>query len=132
MIKQTKIRVGLVGVGNWGRYGHIPALQLLPEYEVVAVASRSLDKASALAKTFDIPHSFGDFRLLAEHRDVDLVVLLPPAPEHATVVKAAIAAGKDVYCEWPLTTKTEDSEELLMLAEGAGVKHFVGFQRTLG
>jgi predicted dehydrogenase len=63
---------------------------------------------------------------------VDLVVVLSPAPEHATVVKAAIVAGKDVYCEWPLTTTTEDSEELSTLAERAGVKHFVGFQRTLG
>jgi predicted dehydrogenase len=132
MTEQTKIRVGLVGVGNWGRYGHIPALQLLPEYDIVALASRSMVTATALAETFGIPNAFGDFRLLIEHPDVDLVVVLPPAPEHATVVKAAIAAGKDVYCEWPLTTKTEDSEELLMLAEQAGVKHFVGFQRTLG
>jgi predicted dehydrogenase len=31
----------------------------------------------------------------------------------------SIAAGKDVYCEWPLTTNTEDSEELLQLAEEA-------------
>jgi predicted dehydrogenase len=132
MTEQPKIRVGLVGVGNWGRYGHIPALRLLPDYDIVAVASRSIDKATVLADTFGIPHAFGHFRQLVEHRDVDLVVVLPPAPEHAAVVRAAIAAGKDVYCEWPLTTKTTDSEELLMLAEQARVKHFVGFQRTLG
>jgi predicted dehydrogenase len=132
MPEQKKIRVGLVGVGSWGRYGHIPALRLLPEYDIVAVASRSMDTASTLAKTFDIPNAFGDFRLLTEHRDVDLVVVLPPAPEHATVVKAAIGAGKDVYCEWPLTTSTEDSEELLLLAKQAGVKHCVGLQRTVG
>ena len=35
-----KIGVGLIGVGNWGRYGHIPVLRLLPNYEIVAVASR--------------------------------------------------------------------------------------------
>ena len=58
--------------------------------------------------------------------------MLPPAPQHAAVVKAAIAAGKDVYCEWPLTTNTRDSEELLQLAERAGIRHFVGLQRTVG
>jgi len=63
------------------------------------------------------------------HPDVDLVVVPAPAPEHATLVKAAIAAGKDVYSEWPLTTNTTDSEELLALAEAAGVRHVVGLQR---
>jgi predicted dehydrogenase len=47
-------------------------------------------------------------------------------------VKAAILAGKDVYCEWPLTTSTKDSEELLRLAEQRGVRHLVGLQRTVG
>ena len=48
MSRTDKIRVGLVGVGNWGRYGHIPALKLLPEYEIVAVASRSIKTATEL------------------------------------------------------------------------------------
>ncbi len=46
MSNQKPIRVGLVGVGNWATYGHIPALQLLPEYEIAAVCSRSIDKAT--------------------------------------------------------------------------------------
>jgi len=41
----AKIRVGILGVGNWARYGHIPALRLLPQYEIVAV---SFDDASKL------------------------------------------------------------------------------------
>jgi hypothetical protein len=36
MADRNIIRVELVGVGNWARYGHIPALKLLPEYEIVA------------------------------------------------------------------------------------------------
>lgn len=127
-----KIRVGLVGVGSWGRYGHVPALRLLPGYEIVAVSSRRQQMAATLASEFGIRHAFADFQLLSEHPDVDLVVVLAPAPEHARVVKAAIAAGKDVYCEWPLTTNARDSEELLRLAEEAGVRHFVGLQRTVG
>jgi predicted dehydrogenase len=132
MSSKKKIRVGLVGVGSWGRYGHIPALRLLPEYDIVAVSSRSMETASELAKQFGFQHAFGDFRKLVEHPDVDLVIVLSPAPQHATIVKAAIAASKDVYCEWPLTTNTTDSEEPLQLAEEAGVRHFVGLQRTVG
>jgi predicted dehydrogenase len=59
-------------------------------------------------------------------------VVLAPAPEHAPLAKAAIAAGKDIYSEWPLTTKTSDSEELLSLAEAKEVRHIVGLQRRLG
>jgi hypothetical protein len=60
MAEESKIRVGLVGVGNWARYGHIPALRLLPEYEIVAVSSRRLEKAKEIGKTFGIPHPYGD------------------------------------------------------------------------
>jgi predicted dehydrogenase len=67
-----KIRTGIVGIGNWSRYGH------------------------------------------------------------AAFVRDAIAAGKDVYCEWPLTTNREDTEDLLARAEAAGVRHIVGLQRRLG
>jgi predicted dehydrogenase len=132
MAGQSKIRVGLVGVGNWARYGHIPALKLLPEYEIVAVSSRSLEKAREIGRTFDIPHTYGDIQQLVSDAEVDLVAVLPPSPEHAGVVKAAILAGKDVYCEWPLTTNTKDSEELFQLAEQRGVRHLVGLQRTVG
>ena len=132
MAEQRKIRVGLVGVGNWARYGHIPALGLLPEYEIVAVSSRSLEKAKEIARTFEIPHAYGETQQLVEDVEVDLVAVLSPVPEHAATVKAAISAGKDVYCEWPLTTNTKNSEELLRLAEQRGVMHLVGLQRTVG
>lgn len=56
-------------------------------------------------------------------------MILAPGPEHARLTRAAIAGGKDVYSEWPLTTSTAESEELLALAEAKGVRHVVGLQR---
>ena len=132
MSDQKPIRVGLIGVGNWATYGHIPALNLLPQYQITAVCSRNIEKATATARRFDIEHAVSRVDDLVNLPGVDLVAVLSPAPEHARIVKAAIAAGKDVYCEWPLTTNTRDSEELLELAEKAGARHFVGLQRTLG
>jgi predicted dehydrogenase len=129
---RARIRVGLVGVGNWARYGHIPALQLLPEYEITAVSSRQQATADDIATTFGIRHSFDSAAQLVTHPDVDLVVTLPPPPQHASIVRSAIEAGKDVYCEWPLTTSTRDSEELLQMAEATGVRHVVGLQRRVG
>lgn len=125
----NKIRVGIIGVGGWATYGHLPALETLDSVEVVAVSSRSLEKAEQLAAEHGIAHAFDDYEQLVSHPDVDLVVVPAPAPEHAKLVKAAVAAGKDVYSEWPLTTSTADSEELLALVEAAGVRHVVGLQR---
>jgi predicted dehydrogenase len=127
-----KIGVGLIGVGNWGRYGHIPVLRLLPNYEIVAVASRRKEYGGQLAKEFGIPHVFTEAADLIGHPNVNLVVVLPPAPQHAALVRAAIAAGKDVYSEWPLTTTVADTEDLLDRAEKAGVRHVVGLQRRMG
>jgi predicted dehydrogenase len=129
---RDRIRAGLIGVGNWARYGHIPALQSLREYEITAVSSRQLSKAEELAANFGIPHSFGDHRQLIEHPDVDLVIVLPPAPEHAVLSRLAVEAGKDVYCEWPLTTTTADSMHLLAMANAAKIRHAVGLQRRMG
>lgn len=126
-----KIRAGLVGVGNWATYAHIPALRLLPEYAITAVATRRRETAEAVARELGVPHAFGDYEDLVRHPEVDLVIVLTTAPQHEAVVRAAIAAGKDVYCEWPLTTTTAHSAELLRLAGAAGVRHLIGLQRRL-
>ncbi|WP_292804575.1 Gfo/Idh/MocA family oxidoreductase [Nostoc sp. NMS7] len=125
-MSNENIRVGIIGAGGWAKYGHIPALQYLEDFEIIAVSSRKKETAEEYAAKFNILHAFGDEQALINHPDVDIVVILAPAPEHARHAKAAIAAGKDVYSEWPLTTKTSESEELLSLAEAKGVRHIVG------
>lgn len=128
---QRKIRVGLIGVGNWAAHGHIPVLQLLPDYEVTAVYGRRRDHAEQVARKFGIPYVTSTPQELIDHAQVDLVAVLTTAPQHAESAKAAIAAGKHVYTEWPLTTTTEASVELRDLADKAGVRHVVGLQRRL-
>jgi len=126
-----KIRVGIVGAGTWAEYGHMPALALLPEFELTAVYSRSAEKAAAVAARHGIAHALTSLQALVEHPEVDLVLVLNQAPQHEAAIRAAIGAGKDVYCEWPLTTSTAASVELAALAGQAGVRHVVGLQRRL-
>jgi predicted dehydrogenase len=131
MTVPSKIRVGLIGVGNWAEYGHLPALKLLPDYELTAVHSRDLDKAAQLAQRHGIRFALDSVEALVNHPEVDLVVVLNTAPQHEITVRAAIAAGKDVYCEWPLTPSKAVSQELMELAQKAGVRHIAGLQRRL-
>jgi predicted dehydrogenase len=126
------IRVGLVGVGTWAEYGHIPSLKLLPDFDIVAVYSRSQEKADAVAARHGIKYALNSLQELVQHPEVDFVIVLTPAPYHEEGIRAAIAAGKDVYCEWPLTPSKALSQELKALAEKNGVRHIVGLQRRLG
>jgi predicted dehydrogenase len=126
-----KIRVGIVGVGTWAEYGHIPSLKLLPGYEIAAVYSRDAEKARAVAARHGIRHPLNSLTSLAEHPEVDLVLVLTPAPQHEEGIRAAITAKKDVYSEWPLTPSKALSLELMQRAEDAGVRHIVGLQRRL-
>ena len=132
MTQPAKIRVGIVGAGNWAEYGHLPVLKLLPDYEVTAVFSRDAGKAHAVAARHGIKYALDSLEALVRHPEVDLVLVLNPAPSHEAAIRAAIAAGKDVYSEWPLTPTTTASRAMLALATQAGVRHIVGLQRRLG
>ncbi|MDB6171804.1 MAG: putative oxidoreductase [Chthoniobacteraceae bacterium] len=75
------------------------------------------ETAEDYAEQFNIRHPFDDEQDLIACPEVDLVAVLTPGPEHARLAKAVIAGGKDVYSEWPLSTTTAESQELLSLAE---------------
>jgi predicted dehydrogenase len=125
------IRVGLIGAGNWALRGHLPALSLLPEYEIVAIQSRRREAAEGAATRFNIPHVLETAEQVAGHPDVDLAIVLTTAPQHADGVRAALAAGKDVCAEWPLSASTALSKTFVDLAQNSGRRHVVGLQRRL-
>ena len=128
-MKKQNIRVGIIGTGGWAQYGHIPVLQSLDGFEVVALAGRDLSKVRQYAIDFGIRLAFGSAKELIAHPEVDLVVILTPTPEHGRLAKAVIEAGKDVFAEWPLSTSTLESEAILAQAQARGVKHVIGLQR---
>lgn len=126
-----KIRIGIVGAtpeGGWAASAHVPALQGLPAYDLTAVSTTREESAQEAARRFGAPHAFTDARRLAEHPEVDLVVITVKVPFHLELAQAALAAGKHVYCEWPLVRTTSEAETLAAAAEAAGVHHVIGLQ----
>ncbi|GLW05917.1 oxidoreductase [Microtetraspora sp. NBRC 13810] len=126
-----EIRVGVIGASpdrGWAARAHVPALRALPGYALTAVATSRAESAREAARRFGAAHAFTDPRRLAEHPDVDLVAITVKVPAHAELVRAALEAGKHVYCEWPLARTTEEARALADLAGQAGVRHVVGLQ----
>jgi len=129
--QKLPLRVGVIGVGNWARHGHLRVLDLLPQYAFQAVFSQRREAAEAAAREYHIGRVASSVDELIGSADIDLVVVLNTAPQHAQTVKRVIEAGKDVYCEWPLTTTVAQSQELLELARARDVRHMVGLQRRV-
>lgn len=109
------IRVGVVGANAqraWAHDAHVPALARLPQFELAAVSARTEALAEEARAAFGAGRAFGDSLALARDPDIDLVAVTVKVPEHRAVVLAALAAGKHVYCEWPLGRDLAEAEEM--------------------
>ena len=87
---------------------------------VVAVASREADRAEAYAVEHGIPRSHGSYEALLEDPEVDAVYISLPNSLHVEWSVRALAAGKHVLCEKPLTRSPEEAVEAFEAAERAG------------
>jgi len=70
---------------------------------IVAVASRSRDRAEAYAGRYGVPDAYGDYREILARPDVDIVDLCVPNHLHRPMTEEAAAAGKHIVCAKPLT-----------------------------
>lgn len=127
-----KIRVGIVGAnaetGSWGTRAHIPALKALPDYELKAICTAHEDTAKRAAEAFGAELAFHDYEEMFANPDIDLVAVAVRVPTHYAITMAALKAGKDVYCEWPLGANLAEAQEMTDLARDKGVRSMIGLQ----
>lgn len=116
---ERPIRVGLIGTGGMGG-GHLSSMMSQIEagvenFEVVALADVNAawlgDKANTAREkqpgvTVD---TYADYKELLAREDIDCVLIAAPEHWHATMAMDAIAAGKDVYCEKPMTLSLREA-----------------------
>lgn len=129
-----KLRVGIIGAsvsGGWGARAHTPGIAHMPDVELAAVATTRQETADASAKEFGASKGYGSFRDLVADPDIDLVSVVVKVPSHYEPTMAAIEAGKNVYCEWPLGKNTAEAEEMAQAAAAKGVLNAVGMQGRL-
>jgi predicted dehydrogenase len=97
----------------------IPGLKDSPESELVAVASRTDERAAEYAREWDIPHAHGSYEALLADPDVDAVYISLPNGPHVEWSIRALEAGKHVLCEKPLTRHPADVERAFDAADRA-------------
>src|ERR1700741_2149158 len=126
-----KIRLGLIGAsvtGTWSSRSHLPALQASSDVELTAVCTTRADSADAARQAWGARLAFDDYRKMIASPEVDAVAVVVRVPSHYAPTKAALEAGKPVYCEWPLGRTTAEAVELAELAKVKGLVTAVGLQ----
>jgi predicted dehydrogenase len=128
---ESTLGVGIIGVSptrGWAATAHIPALRALPNYEVRALSAQSAESARAAGEAFKVSATFSDHQQLVSQADVDVVAVTVKVPHHRELVSAALAAGKAVYCEWPLGRDLDEARAMAALASEQRVRTAVGLQ----
>src|SRR5690625_826579 len=99
----------------------VPGIQESERNEVVAVASRSLEKAENFAKDLNIPKSYGSYEELLSDQEIDAVYIPLPNHLHKEWAIKAAKAGKHILCEKPIALDAEEAQEMVDACEKAGV-----------
>lgn len=125
--------IGLIGTGFMGKAHAIAyrtalsAFPDIPKPRLVAVADVNADAAATAAHQYGFESSTGDWKALIADPAVQVVSITTPNSMHKDMAMAAIAAGKHVHCEKPLSPTLADSLEMVKAAEAKGVNTQVGF-----
>ncbi|CAM5684320.1 Gfo/Idh/MocA family oxidoreductase OS=Streptomyces tendae OX=1932 GN=GUR47_07005 PE=4 SV=1 [Streptomyces tendae] len=130
----TQIGVGIIGASadrGWGGIAHVPALQALDAFQIRAVSTTRMESANATARRLGADLAFDTHEALVVRPEVDLVVVAVKVPDHRQIVSDALAAGKMVYCEWPLARNLSEAEALEGFARERRLRTVVGLQGGL-
>lgn len=110
------------GIAGPGKIAGIVAAEFVhvDGAELVAVGSRSAERAEAFAKKFDIPQAYGSYGELFA-ADVDVIYLATPHAQHTALALAAIEAGKALLIEKSFTCSVADTKAIIDAAQARGV-----------
>jgi predicted dehydrogenase len=114
------IRWGVAGPGSIAA-GFAEAMQQVDGGQIVAVASRSAERAAAFGDKFDIPARYDSYQALADDPDVDIVYVATPHSRHESDTVACLDAGKHVLCEKPFALDATQARHMAEVARRRGL-----------
>jgi predicted dehydrogenase len=125
------VRWGVLSTARIATEKVIPGIRRAPNCEVLAIASRDADRATAVAARLGIPRPYASYEEILADPDVDAVYIPLPNHLHAEWTLAAARAGKHVLCEKPLAMTASDAQLLVDGCRDAGVLLMEAFMYRL-
>jgi UDP-N-acetyl-2-amino-2-deoxyglucuronate dehydrogenase len=120
------VRLGIVGCGDIAQYTALFG-RLSRRIHLTAACDIDLGRAERFARRFGMRTACQDYAALLGS-DIDAVYLATPHHLHAGMIRAAVAAGKAVFVEKPVTRTWDEGQEIARLAEETGAKVAVNYQ----
>ncbi|RPJ51092.1 MAG: gfo/Idh/MocA family oxidoreductase [Chloroflexi bacterium] len=115
-MKDGKVRIGLIGTGQIGKH-HLDRYAKIPEAEIVAVCDIRDDEMARVAQKYNVPDQYHDYHDLLAREDIDSVDVCVHNFLHAPITIDALKAGKNVYCEKPMSWTYADAKDMYDTAQ---------------
>jgi predicted dehydrogenase len=112
-----KVAWGILSTAKIGREKVIPAMQAAEHCDIQAIASRSLERAQACARSLGIPRAYGSYEELLADPAIEAVYNPLPNEQHVPLTLLAARAGKHVLCEKPMALNASEAAALREVAD---------------
>ncbi len=122
-----RLRVAVLGAGNWAKVAHIPGYKRDDRWDVVAICDPQRGLAEEAAAQFAIPEIHVDHEKVIGRVDIDVIDVCTPSTTHFELAWAALESGKHVLCEKPVAFDFRDTLRARDLASGRGLRTKLGF-----
>jgi len=121
MPEKGRVKVGIIG-SQFEADIHAESFRIMPdEAEVAAVASPTPGNAAKLAKKYNIPRIFTDYKKMLDEDDIEMVTIAAPNYLHAQMTIDIANAGKHVVCEKPMCMTLEEADLMIETCKRKGV-----------
>ncbi|MFQ3184186.1 MAG: putative dehydrogenase, partial [Octadecabacter sp.] len=113
-------RIGVVGIGWWATFNHIPTIRDCPEAEVVAICDLDQSRLDTAGDAFGIMAQYTDVATMMATENLDGVMISTPHIFHTDPAIAALKSGAHVLVEKPMATCVKDGRAIAAAATAAG------------
>jgi len=128
-LNMDRLNIGLIGAGNHAKKVHYPSLSVMEDVNLVAVCSRTIEKAENTAKKYGIPRVYTNFREMIDKERLDAVYVITQPEDLTSIALYCFSKGKNVFMEKPPGISLEETKKMAETAEKNLCKTMVGFNR---
>jgi predicted dehydrogenase len=126
----TKVKVGVIGLGEVAQITHLPILRSLSQqFEIAALCDISPQLLNVLGEEYQVHNLYTDAIELTKQNDLDLVMVLNSDEYHTECVLSAIKNNKHVFVEKPVCLNLAEADLIIKARDEANVQVMVGYMR---